>query len=96
MTTVQFAQAIWTWLLADPAHVVVAFAAIAAFTPTPAPGTFLSKVYRVVDVFALNFLHAKSTGVAAPTVDLLAKQVAAMLEQKLAANATPSQTVTKE
>lgn len=83
MTTIEFGRAVLDWLAADPAHIVVAFAAIAALTPTPAPGSYLAKVYKVVDVLALNFLHAKSTGVATPTAEVLAKQVAVMLEQKL-------------
>jgi hypothetical protein len=33
--------------------------AIAAVTPTPKAGSFWSKVYKVIDIFALNFGKAK-------------------------------------
>ena len=33
--------------------------AIAAVTPTPKAGSIWSKVYRVIDIFALNFGKAK-------------------------------------
>ena len=36
--------------------------AIAAVTPTPAEGTLLSKVYKLVDLLALNIGKAKETG----------------------------------
>ena len=38
----------------------IAFAsAVAAATPTPKEGTFLSKLYKVIDWCALNVLKAK-------------------------------------
>lgn len=79
MNTIQFLMAILNWLQADPSHVVVLASALAALTPTPAPNTLAGRVYKLLDLFALNFMHAKSTGVALPDV---AQQVAAILEQK--------------
>lgn len=91
MNTMQFVQMILNWLQADPTHVWLAFAAFSALTPTPDANTPLGKLYKVVDVLALNVLHAKETG-AAVTPDALASQVAAILEQKKpAVPATPSQ-----
>jgi len=40
--------------------------AIAAITPTPAPGTTLGKLYSILDFLALNIGKAKSTGTVAP------------------------------
>jgi hypothetical protein len=37
--------------------------AIAAITPTPAPGSVLANVYKVIDTLALNIGKAKDTGV---------------------------------
>lgn len=45
------------------ASVVSLASAIAAITPTPAPGTKLAKVYALIDLLALNVGKAKSTGV---------------------------------
>lgn len=85
----QFLNAILAWLQADPLHVVVLASAVAALTPTPAPNTLAGRIYKLLDLFALNFMHAKSTGVSLPDV---ANQVAAILEQKKpAAPATPPQ-----
>lgn len=42
--------------------VVALASAIAAATPTPAPGTALSKLYAVIDFLALNFGKAKDKG----------------------------------
>jgi hypothetical protein len=39
--------------------VVTLASAIAAVTPTPKAGSIWSKVYRVIDIFALNFGKAK-------------------------------------
>lgn len=80
MMTMEFFQAVANWELADIAHPVVTCAALAALTPTPKPGTFLAKAYRVLDVVALNFLHAKSTGV---TPASLAQEVAPLLMAQL-------------
>ena len=81
MNTMQFINAILAWLQADPSHVVVLASALAALTPTPAPNTLGARIYKLLDLLALNFLHAKSTGVALPDV---AQQVAAILAQQKA------------
>lgn len=79
MNTIQFFNALLNWLLADPVHLTFAAGAIAALTPTPNPTTVQGKLYRIIDILALNVLHAKDTGhVNDPAV---AKQVAALLEQ---------------
>lgn len=44
------------------AAVIALFSAIAAATPTPAEGTTLAKVYKVVDFLALNIGKAKDKG----------------------------------
>ena len=62
MTTLQFVTGLLDWLLADPSHIVAAAAALAAATPTPDPATVAGKLYRVLEIFALNVLHAKETG----------------------------------
>jgi hypothetical protein len=62
MTTVQFLQSVLDWLLADPSHIVVAASAIAALTPCPDPSTLAGKLYRVIDILALNILRAKEGG----------------------------------
>ncbi len=69
MTSLQFLQSILDWLLADPAHVVLAASVIAAVTPNPDPNSVLGKLYRVVDILALNILRAKSPA-SIPTVAL--------------------------
>jgi len=62
MTTLAFITGLLDWLLADPSHLVVAAGAIAAVTPTPSPNTTFGKVYKVLEILALNVLHAKETG----------------------------------
>lgn len=42
--------------------VIALASAIAAVTPTPAPGTPLAKVYAVIDFLALNIGKSKDTG----------------------------------
>ena len=42
--------------------VIALASAIAAVTPTPAPGTALAKVYSVIDFLALNIGKAKDKG----------------------------------
>lgn len=69
MNTMQFLMMIFNWLQADPSHVVVAASALAALTPTPTPNTPAARLYKVIDLLAINFLHAKSTG-----ADMSAKQ----------------------
>lgn len=44
------------------AAAVTLASAIAAITPTPKPGTALAKVYKVIDLLALNIGKAKDTG----------------------------------
>jgi hypothetical protein len=39
--------------------IVTAASAVAAATPTPKDDKFLGKIYRVIDVLALNVGHAK-------------------------------------
>jgi hypothetical protein len=65
MNSVQFVTAVADWLLADPAHIVLAASALAALTPTPEPGSLAGKLYRIVDLLALNVLRAKDQGVSA-------------------------------
>ena len=42
--------------------VIALASAIAAVTPTPAPGTFLSKLYALIDFVAFNIGKAKDKG----------------------------------
>lgn len=42
--------------------VIALASAIAAATPTPAPGTFLAKLYAIIDFAALNIGKAKDKG----------------------------------
>ena len=49
--------------------------AIAAITPTPAPGTPLAKLYSLIDFLALNVLKAKDKG-EAPELDYVDDQKA--------------------
>jgi hypothetical protein len=79
MTTVEALLAGYNWLLSDWTHPIAAAAAFTAVTPTPKPGTWLSKVYKVVDIVACNVLHAKSTGV---TSTALAEEVANLLQAR--------------
>jgi hypothetical protein len=67
MNSVQFVESIVNWLLADPAHIVVAASIVAALTPTPDPNSLAGKLYRVIDLIAFNVLRAKQAGpIAAP------------------------------
>jgi len=75
MNSVQFVTAVADWLLADPAHIVLAASIVAALTPTPPADSLGGKLYRIVDLLALNVLKAKETGLsAAPTDPAKAKQ----------------------
>lgn len=83
MNTMQFLMTILNWLQADPSHAMVAASAIAAVTKTPDPNTTWGKVYKVIEVIALNVLHAKETGVVQPAdVEKVAQQVAAILAKQ--------------
>ena len=55
-------QSLLDWLLADPSHLIATASALAALTPTPSPASVAGKLYRIIDIVALNFLHAKSGG----------------------------------
>jgi hypothetical protein len=66
MTSLQFLQAVLDWLLADPSHIVTTSAALAALIPTPDPATPAGKLYRIIDILALNILHAKEIGPVGP------------------------------
>lgn len=47
----------------DIAFIIVAAAsAIAALTPTPADDSFVARVYKVIDILALNVGYAKDRG----------------------------------
>lgn len=94
MSTLQAIMTVYAWLMSDWTHPIVAMSVVAMVTPTPAPGTWLSKAYKIVDVLALNIMHAKSTGVAPMLPADVAKQVASLLEAKLTATVgqTPAPT----
>jgi hypothetical protein len=78
MNTVQFFAALANWLLADPVHLTFAAGVVAMITPTPNPSTWAGKAYKILDIFALNFLKAKDTGLTALDPQVAA-QVAALL-----------------
>lgn len=42
--------------------IVAAASAIAALTPTPADDSLVARVYKVLDIFALNVGYAKDRG----------------------------------
>lgn len=88
MNTVQFFTALFNWLLADPVHLTFAAGVAAMVTPTPNPATLWGKAYKVLDIFALNWLRAKETGKVDPAV---AQQVAAL--QALLKSATTAAAV---
>jgi len=44
------------------AAVVALASAVAAITPTPKEGSFLAKLYKVIDLAAINVGKAKQTG----------------------------------
>ncbi len=78
MNSVQFIESIADWLLADPAHIVVAASVIAALTPTPDPASAFGKIYRLLDLLALNILRAKDTAATPPSAPAPAATAAAM------------------
>jgi hypothetical protein len=49
------------WVKLVTAAVTLA-STIAAVTPTPKEGTFWAKVYKIIDVIAINVGKAKQTG----------------------------------
>ena len=55
-------QSLVDWLLADPTHLVAIASALAAIIPTPAAQSNAGKLFQIVDLLALNVLHAKETG----------------------------------
>lgn len=57
-TLIEYIQQ-YPWFNVVTAAVALA-SAIAAITPTPKPGTFLAKVYAVIDFVALNIGKAKN------------------------------------
>lgn len=59
-TIIQFIQT-QPWFGVVTAVVALA-SAIAAVTPTPAPGSTLAKVYSIIDLLALNIGKAKDKG----------------------------------
>jgi hypothetical protein len=50
------------WFAVITALVTLA-SAITAATPTPAPGTLISKIYKLIEVLALNIGRSKDTGI---------------------------------
>jgi len=62
MTTFQSVTSLLDWLLADPSHIITAASFLAALIPTPDPSTNWGKAYRLIDLLAVNILHAKETG----------------------------------
>lgn len=89
MNTMQFLMAVISWLQADPSHVIVAATLADSLIPTPDPRTPVGKLYKVLELFALSFMHAKETGVPPMPPDALAEQVAALLAKKTEQVATP-------
>jgi hypothetical protein len=94
MNTIQFLMAIVNWLQADPSHLVVAASALAAITPTPNPATPWGRAYKVLELLAMNFLHAKETGTAPADIGKAMAQVAAILAKQQAPAAEPTPIVT--
>ena len=87
------------WLLADPTHVVTAASAIAALTPTPSASTYYGKIYKAIDVLALNVLNAKDRGSdepppTAPATSLISAITAATAASVVAACGAASPTAT--
>lgn len=76
MTAYQALQWVLDWLISDPTHLMAIAALIAAVVPTPSPTSVVGKMFKVVDILALNILHAKETGVAVPGALSAAAQLA--------------------
>lgn len=49
----------WTEIVGVVTAVIAAASAIAALTPTPKDDAFIAKLYKVIDVLALNVGKAK-------------------------------------
>lgn len=62
MNTIDFIRALADWLLADPTHLVAAASGLAAAIPTPAAGSLGAKLFKILDILAINIIHAKETG----------------------------------
>ena len=62
MTSQAFLSTVLDWLLADPTHIVAAASGLAALIPTPPPASIAGKLYQIIDILALNILHAKEPG----------------------------------
>jgi hypothetical protein len=54
--------------------IVISASLFISMTPTPPPGTWLARVYRVIEIAALVFSHAKETG-ALPALPQLDKSL---------------------
>lgn len=93
MNTMEFLTAAVNWLAADPSHVIVAATLADSLIPTPDPRTPLGKLYKVLELFALSFMHAKETGIPPMSPEALAEQVAAVLERKKNAAQVPAPVV---
>jgi hypothetical protein len=66
MSITLFLQPLLDWLLADPSHVVAIASALAALIPTPSTTSVWGKLYKIIDLLALNILHAKEHGDSQP------------------------------
>lgn len=51
--------AYWPSLIEIAFSIISVASAIAALTPTPTDDNWVGKIYRIVDLFALNFGYAK-------------------------------------
>lgn len=58
-------DAIAAFVKANWAYAVAAASAFISITPTPDPSTTAGKLYKVLELVALNFSRAKETGVPA-------------------------------
>lgn len=91
MNTMQFLNAVLTWLQGDPTHVMAAAALLNSIIPTPNPTTPVGKAYKVIEMLALCFLRAKETGVPQQTPAALADQIAEAIAKRSAVPAAPQQ-----
>lgn len=96
MTTMQFLTAVLSWLQADPTHVAVACALANSFIPTPNPNTPLGKIYKILELCALSFLHAKESGAVEQSPEVLADQIGDAIAHRLAQAARPVSPTPKE